>query len=179
MPAYTTTINSTFLFNGRPYFSNPQTVGRNYYFKSVEFESLSGFDSLLQNAKYVTLEYTPTILISPWDSNNFYNFKYRPAISTGIEVGGTFIPNSVYVTRFSAPNPVESNVLPPISSNVFSKKIVMQLDRQNFLNAATNGLSIVHVFENLTDFYLTYLAYTVDVSIFTPRSNALFISIYN
>jgi hypothetical protein len=53
----------------------------------------------------------------------------------------------------------------------------MQMKKEDFLEAETKGFAISHVFQNM---YVGGQPTVSDqCSLFTPRSNSLFISIYN
>jgi hypothetical protein len=163
-------VNMIPLFSGGMDYSN-------YYFSSVQFESLGGFEQVMQNAQYVTLEYTPVLL---FPSKATFSSNYNPTLSTGVQIGETFLENTLYRTQFRTPSLLTEFYFTG-ASNPFSEKIQLQMDRQTFLTASSNGLSIVHAFENLysNTFFGPAFAFESNVSLFTPRSNAFFISIYN
>lgn len=159
-----------------PLFSGGMQLS-NFYFSSLQFERLGGFEQVIQNAQYVTLEYTPVLLFSPAALNSS---NYNPTLSTGVQIGNTFLENTLYRTNIVASSRIDPIFLPGSinSRNPFSQKIQLQMDRQTFLTASSNGLSIAHTFENSFDGFNIF-AFHSNVSLFTPRSNAFFISIYN
>lgn len=168
-------VNMTALFSGADLGGG---IGfSNFYFSSLRFESLGGFDSVIQNAQFVTLEYTPVLFFPPKAGGSS---NYNPTLSTGVQIGTTFLADTLHRTKIICPS--ESDIYTAVgASNLFSEKIQLQMDRQTFLTASANGLSIVHLFENLySNAYSggSYV-YNSNVSLFTPRSNAFFISIYN
>ncbi len=146
----------------------------NFYFSSVQFESLGGFDSVLQNARFVTLEYTPVLFFPPASA---YASNYTPTLSTGVQIGPTFQEQTLFRSKVITPSKIDVYT-DTGSSNPYTGKIQMQMDRETFLSASSNGLAIVHLFEN--NFSNTNMfVFESNVSLFTPRSNAFFISIYN
>jgi hypothetical protein len=154
------------IFAGQSYGPNNTS---NFYFSSIQYPSLGGYNQVLQNAQYVTIEYTPTIFFSPYNEPPYID-NFFPSLSTGIQIGSNFLPATLFKQQFVAPFSI---------SNVYSKKLCIQLDRNNLLSAQSNGFSIVHIFENIKDEYSDYFRFTTDVGLYTSRSNSLFISIYN
>ena len=156
------------IFAGQSYGANNTS---NFYFSSIQYPSLGGYNQVLQNAQYVTIEYTPNIFFSEIQNPPTIDGPFNPTLSTGIQIGSNFLPATLFKQQFLAPF--------DIFSNAYSKKLCIQLDRNNFLNAQSNGFSIVHIFENITDSFGNFFRFTTDVGLYTPRSNSLFISIYN
>ena len=146
----------------------------NFYFSSLQFTALGGFESVIQNAQFVTLEYTPVLFFPPSET---YSSNYNPTLSTGVQIGDTFYPLTLHRTKVATPSRIDYYTATG-SSNLFSEKLQLQMDRQSFLTASSDGFSIVHVFENPFS-NGNMFTYASNVSLFTPRSNAFFISIYN
>jgi hypothetical protein len=187
------TVDMIPIFQGQTYSGTYDSLmGSNLYFSSIFYTNLNGFDTVIQNARFITIEYTPVFIFSGGQEPPYITGVYNPAFSTGIQIDSTFIPTTLFQGKVFAP--FEEDFYSAVgTSNVFSKKIIMQLDRENFLSAKTNGFSIVHVFENLYPIeggggYGGYGGYggggdnprfETLVKLNSPRSNALFISIYN
>jgi hypothetical protein len=146
----------------------------NFYFSSVQFETLGGFESVMQNAKYVTIEYTPVLLFPPVAT---YASNYTPTLSTGVQIKENFQHQTLFRSKVVTPSRIDAYTNTG-SSNPFTGKLQMQMDRDTFLTASSNGLSIVHLFENVFS-NVNMFVFESNVSLYTPRSNAFFISIYN
>jgi hypothetical protein len=146
----------------------------NQYFSSVLFESLSGFDNLIQQAQYVTIEYTPLLLFSIFNGMPFNVTSNN--MSTGIQIGSNVFADTMFIDKVTF-NSFESF---PAGSNIYTKKIIMQMKASDFLTARSNGFSIIHVFENTRNPFFPYDFLTNQtMRVYTPLSNSLFISIYN
>jgi hypothetical protein len=157
------------LFPGQGY-----TPASNQYFSSVLFESLSGFDNLIQQAQYVTIEYTPILLFSIFNGMPFYVNSNN--MSTGIQIGSNVFADTMFIDKVTF-NSFESF---PAGSNIYTKKIIMQMKASDFLTAGSNGFSIIHVFENTrSPFFPNNFLTNQTMRVYTPLSNSLFISIYN
>jgi hypothetical protein len=153
-------------FNGYTYFE------ANQYFSSVQYEKLEGFSKRFDTAQFVTIEYTPSIFFSEF-SISYSNFASN-YVSTLIQIGDTYYADTLFKERTYL-TVYGSNGSAP--SNVYSRKIIMQMRKEDFLEAETKGFAISHVFQNM---YVGGQPTVSDqCSLFTPRSNSLFISIYN
>ncbi len=155
------TMSNTFASDG----SDIYTGSSNQYFSSFNFTSLAGYKPLIQTASFVNFEYTPALFFtqSPVSLTHYNN------ISTAIQIGSVFYHGTLFRERFMTTN---SNC-----SNEYSRKILFTLPANDFLTAESNGFSIVHLFENFYSFGSFDMGSVV--SLLTPRSNSLFISIYN
>ena len=156
-------------------------MGSNYYFSSLQFAALGGFGEVLQNARFVTIEYSPVIFFSPYTEIPEITEVFLPTVSTGVQIGSDFLHKTLFREKFLPAffNPPYTN---DGASNIYSKKILIQLDRSSFLTATTNGFAIAHIFENLvntTDACNVYYRFEDVVRLYSPASNSLFISIYN
>lgn len=162
--------------------SNPESS--NYYFSSVQFSQLSGFETVLQNARYVTLEYTPCLFFS---RRNQIDLTYQESevgtLSTIVQIQNTIHHDTLYSDTFPLNANITNTYYDTGPSNIYSKKIYMQMSKDTFIQAQTHGLAISHVMERFyfSDICTMQLVYNIEdsVSIFTPRSNAFLISIYN
>jgi hypothetical protein len=159
---------SNFYFGNMTY----DRVEYNQYFSSVQYEKLVGYASKFKTAQFVTIEYTPNIFFS--ELNNNYSNLNDYYISTIVQIGDTYYPFSRFRER-SYFTVFGSNGTGP--SNVYSRKMYLQMNKDDFLEAEENGFAIAHIFQNI----IAYAQWTVStqISLYTPRSNALFISIYN
>jgi hypothetical protein len=163
------------VFGGQQYGLN---TGSNFYFSSLQIPSLTGFDRYLQNARFVLFEYTPFIQFSGYDPfTPTVNGLYNPAISTGLQINNSFLPETLFREIVFAP--FSSGGYSGGGGNLYSKKIILQVNRDLFLSSISEGFGIVHVFENLTNSNTAGFRFESDVNLYTSRSNSLFISIYN
>lgn len=151
----------------------------NQYFSSLVYPSLANFSKQCVNATNVHIQYTPTILFSPvrLGSNATTFFP----ISTGIQIGPRFIPETLYQETIALNSVTESVFSYSGASNVYSKQLHFQLTTSEFLSAESNGFAIVHLIQNSNVPFAFPPFYILDTQagIYTSPSNALFISIYN
>ena len=152
----------------------------NQYFSSLSYISLANFSKQFINATDVHIQYTPTILFSAvrLGSNATSFFP----ISTGIQIGSTFIPETLFQETIALNSVTDSSFSYAGASNVYSRQIHFQLKKSEFLSAVSHGFAIVHIIQNSnidTGFGPFYFALNTEAGIYTSQSNALFISIYN
>ncbi len=143
----------------------------NQYFSSVQYQSLGGYSKKFDTGSFVTIEYTPNIFFSALINASNYNSNH---VSTFIQIGDTYYLDTMFRERKYMTS-LGSNAGNP--SNVYSRKIIMQMNKDDFLQAETKGFAISHIFTNI----VLGGGYTISTqcALYTPRSNALFISIYN
>jgi hypothetical protein len=97
-------------------------------------------------------------------------------MSTGIQIGSNVFADTMFIDKVTF-NSFESF---PAGSNIYTKKIIMQMKASDFLTAGSNGFSIIHVFENTrSPFFPNNFLTNQTMRVYTPLSNSLFISIYN
>jgi hypothetical protein len=152
--------------------NNYTSFEANLYFSSVQYERLNGFAQKFDSAKFVTIDYTPSIFFREF--NAFYSNFASNYVSTIIQIGETYYADTlfqerVYLTSYG------SNGDAPF--NVYSRKISMQIKKEDFLEAETKGFAISHVFQDIVVGGL--FTVSTQCSLYTPRQNSLFISIYN
>lgn len=150
----------------------------NQYFSSLVFPSLNNFSrQFLDATNTVTIQYTPTLFFSPTRTSS--NGTLIFAISTGIQIGSTFIPETLFREKIALNSVSDSGGFSYSgSSNVYSRQFNFQMKKSTFLTAQANGFAIVHIIEN-SNVGGSYFYLDQEASIYSSPSNSLFISIYN